>query len=87
MMISPEAYYKMELEGMSRKELLREIRSLKREISGLERMVKAGEDDGFLPSPGTRLSCNRQYLERAEKALEEIDREQAEDDASEGTAE
>ena len=87
MMISPEAYYKMELEGMSRKELLREIRSLKREISGLERMVKAGEGDGFLPSPSTRLSCNRQYLARAEKALEEMDREQAEDDASEGTAE
>ncbi len=87
MMISPEAYYKMELEGMSRKELLREIRSLKREISGLERMVKAGEDDGFYPTPRTRLSCNRQYLARAEKALEEMDREQAEDDASEGTAE
>ena len=40
MMISPEGYYEVSLKDKSQEEILKEIRSLKREISQLKRYLE-----------------------------------------------
>ncbi len=74
MMISPEQYYEMNLKGKNQREILREIRSLKREINRLKRVLQ-DPDQSFekmiLPDPMTMISCNRDYLEYARRAYEE----------------
>lgn len=74
MMIDPEGYYLVRLKGMTKEELEKEIRSLKREIGRLKRIAEeAGEnaESVVLPSPLTRLSCSEQYLARTIEAYEE----------------
>ncbi|MGM9942308.1 MAG: hypothetical protein ACI32N_10040 [Bulleidia sp.] len=73
MMISPETYYEMNLKGKSQQEILKEIRSLKREIGQLKKSLEDTRTAVFevFPSRLTRLNCNRNYLDRAIQAYEE----------------
>lgn len=73
MMISPETYYEMNLQGKSPKEIMEKIRSLKIQIGLLKRSIENADDIVCEVFPGrlTRLKCNRDYLERAIQAYEE----------------
>lgn len=73
MMISPETYYEMNLQGKSPKEIMKKIRSLKIQIGQLKRSIENADDIVCEVFPGrlTRLKCNRDYLERAIQACEE----------------
>lgn len=73
MMISPEGYYEASLKGKSQQEVLKEIRSLKREINRLKRYIEEHslEQEDIFPSRLTRLKCNIEYLERAIQAYRE----------------
>ena len=73
MMISPETYYEMNLQGKSPKEIMEKIRSLKIQIGQLKRSIEKTDDIVCEVFPGrlTRLKCDRDYLERAIQAYEE----------------
>ena len=73
MMISPEGYYEVNLKGKSQQDILKEIRSLKREINQLKRYMEEHslEPEEMFPTRLTRLKCNREYLERAIQAYQE----------------
>lgn len=73
MMISPETYYEMNLQGKSPKEIMEKIRSLKIQIGLLKRSIENADDIVCEVFPGrlTRLKCDRDYLERAIQAYEE----------------
>ena len=73
MMISPETYYEMNLQGKSPKEIMKKIRSLKIQIGQLKRSIENADDIVCEVFPGrlTRLKCDRDYLERAIQAYEE----------------
>ena len=73
MMISPETYYEMNLQGKSPKEIMEKIRSLKMQIGQLKRSIENADDIVCEVFPGrlTRLKCDRDYLERAIQAYEE----------------
>lgn len=74
MMISPEYYYKTELEGKPAEEIAREIRSLKNEIGHLKKMIEAPDYKSkprIRPDADTQLWSARLYLERAIAAYEE----------------
>ena len=70
MMIGPEYYYDKYLKGKSAKEIMSAIRSLKREINRLKNIAEHPE---YLctvhPSEEVRILCNKDYLERAKRAL------------------
>lgn len=77
MMISPEGYYNMYLKGKSEKQIMTAIRSLKQEIGYLKNTMEHpdyGTEVIMRPSESTRLSCTREYLERAKMALVEAGR-------------
>lgn len=73
-MISPEGYYEVSLKGKSQSEILKEIRSLKREINQLKRYMEEHslEPEEMFPTRLTRLKCNREYLARAIQAFAEV---------------
>lgn len=73
MMISPEGYYEVSLKGKSQAEILKEIRSLKREINQLKRYMEehSFEPEEMFPTRLTRLKCNCEYLDRAIQAYAE----------------
>ena len=73
MMINPETYYEMNLQGKSPKEIMEKIRSLKIQIGQLKRSIEKTDDIVCEVFPGrlTRLKCDRDYLERAIQAYEE----------------
>lgn len=73
MMISPEGYYEMNLKGKSQQDILKEIRSLKREINQLKRYKEEHslEPEEMFLTRLTRLKCNREFLERAIQAYQE----------------
>ncbi len=73
MMISPETYYES-LKGKPHEEILKEIQSLRLEISSLKNRLdnqETGPEDYVLPDDRTRLETNRRYLEAAIRAYEE----------------
>ena len=72
MMIGPEGYYEVCLKGKSQQDILKEIRSLKKEINQLKRHMEdhSLEPEKMFPNRLTRLKCNRQYLERAIQAYQ-----------------
>ena len=70
MMICPETYYDKHLKGKNADQIMTVIRSLKREISRLKRVVEHPEYRCTMhPSEEVRISCNRDYLIRAKHAL------------------
>ena len=74
MMISPETYYEECLQGKSQSVILQQISLLKKEIDRLKEVMESDENSPesmVMPSPLTRIKCNREYLEKAKLALEE----------------
>lgn len=72
MMISPETYYEENLKGKTAEEILKAIRSLKREITRLKNIAEHPEYVCEMhPSESVRISCSQDYLERAKLALKE----------------
>ena len=74
MMISPEAYYEECLQGKSQSAILQQIGLLKKEIKRLKEVMESDKNSPeamIMPSPLTRIKCNREYLEMAKLALEE----------------
>lgn len=67
MMIGPEGYYEVNLKGKTKQEILKKIRSLKREINQLKRSLEEHflETKEMFPTRLTRLKCYRNYLDRA----------------------
>jgi hypothetical protein len=69
-MISPESYYQENLKDKTAAQITTKIRSLRREIARLKRVL---EHPDYVckrkPSELTQLSCTQQYLERAKQAL------------------
>ncbi len=73
MMISPITYYEEYLKGKNEKQLQTAIRKLKKEIKELKEIIEHPDYEcTFHPSERVRISCNRDYLEEAKKALEEV---------------
>ena len=73
MMISPEAYYEVNLRGRSPKEILACIRSLKRRMGELKNRMEDPNvgPEMVLPSAETELYWTREYLALAKKAYAE----------------
>ena len=75
MMISPESFYHMELEGKSISQIEKVIRKLKKEMNDLKKAVENPDPDEptvFMePSLEVQIKCTREYLERAKAALVE----------------
>lgn len=73
MMISPEAYYISCLEGKSKGEIMKQIRSLKHEIELLKEKLEGTHESVpvIYPTPLTRINCYRDYLTRAIQAYED----------------
>ena len=72
MMMSPEAYDEANLKGKSQQDILKESRSLKREINRLKREMedRAHVRLEMCPTRLTKLTYEREYLERAIRAYE-----------------
>lgn len=74
MMISPEYYYEEYLSGKDAKQIMTIIRGLKNEMGHLKNIMEHpdyGTELIMCPSESVRLSCTREYLERAKQALVE----------------
>ena len=75
MMISPEGYYEYFLKGKSPAQIMRCIRSLKREMNRLRNIVDHPDypyrTDAIDPSESVQLIMSREYLETAKQALVE----------------
>lgn len=75
MMISPEGYYESELKGKDEQQIQSAIRRLKREIGHLKNVIEHpdyGLQPVCCPFEKVKISCNREYLERAKQALSEV---------------
>ena len=73
MMICPETFYEMNLKGKTAEQIMTTIRGLKQEIGRLKNTVEHPEYECTMhPSERVRISCSRDYLERAKLALEEV---------------
>ena len=72
MMSSPEEFYEYQLKGKTEAQILTKIRSLKREI---KRLIRILEHPDYVceicPSEVVQLMCNREYLSVAKHALAE----------------
>lgn len=70
MMISPETYYAEHLMFKSKRHIKGEIERLRKEIKRLQHKIEKERFDTkirakIMPSDSTRISCNRDYLEKA----------------------
>lgn len=75
MMISPENYYEEYLREKDAKQIISIIRGLKNEMGRLKNIMEHpnyGTESKVCPSESVRLSCTREYLERAKQALVEV---------------
>lgn len=75
MMTSPDRYYEECLKGKTAAEIMTKIRSLKKEIGRLKKVLEdpsyPDREWAIHPSEAVQLSCTKQYLEYAKKALVE----------------
>lgn len=72
MMISPEGYYRMNLKGKTKEEILEEIKFLKQEIADLKYDIKRRPFiEECMPTRSTMLECNYEYLDRAIQAYKD----------------
>lgn len=70
MMICPETFYEEKLKGKTPTEIMTVIRSLKQEIGRLKNIAEHPHYQCMMhPSEAVRISCSRDYLERAKQAL------------------
>ena len=70
MMICSETYYELYLKDKTADEILSAIRGLKNEIGRLKNIAEHPEYQCTIhPSEKVRISCTREYLERAKQAL------------------
>ena len=73
MMSSPEEFYEYQLKGKTEAQILTKIRSLKREI---KRLIRILEHPDYVcevcPSEDVQLICSREYLSVAKRTLEEV---------------
>lgn len=68
MMISPESFVEMELRGKDREKALKTVKNLRKEIKQLKKTIEEGqysEEFEIKPSPLTRISVSRDYLDAA----------------------
>lgn len=69
MMISPDTYYAQHLMGRSKRHIKGEIEKLKKEIKRLQHKIEKERFEKVFvlkkPSDSTKISCNRDYLEKA----------------------
>ena len=68
MMISPESFVEMELQGKDREKALKTVKSLRKEIKQLKKTIEEdpySEEFEIKPSPLTRISVLRDYLDAA----------------------
>ena len=73
MMLSPQEYFEVFLNGKNADQIQTEIRRLKRKIRNLQRIISRPDYlPAICPSEDVQLICYREYLERAEKALAEV---------------
>ena len=73
MMISPEAYYELNLKGKNEKEILSAIRGLKNKIGHLKNIMEHPDYRPLVkPDEETQIWCMSLYLERAKQALKDI---------------
>ncbi|MBV4171298.1 hypothetical protein [[Clostridium] innocuum] len=75
MMISPDVYYEFELKGRSKTHILKEIRSLRKNIKNQKEIIEYSRikpTQWTAPSPFVSIEMNRLYLKEAKRALEEI---------------
>ncbi len=76
MMISPDAYYELELKGRSKTHILKEVRSLRKEIEEQKEKIEYSRIEParwMKPSPFVIIEMNRLYLKEAKRALEDLD--------------
>ena len=74
MMISPESYYEMNIKGKTTEQILSAIRGLKNEMGHLKNVMERPDYSTEIiihPSEAVRLSCTREYHERAKIAYAE----------------
>ena len=75
MMISPNSYVEFELKGKTREQALNEVRSLKKEIRRLEKVIMEepeSEEMMVHPMPNVRLSVSIDYLSATRKYFESM---------------
>lgn len=75
MMIAPDTYYELELKGSSKTHILKEIRSLRKEIEEQKEKIEYSRIEltrWVKPSPFVIIEMNRLYLKEAKRALEEL---------------
>ncbi len=74
MMISPESFYEEQLKGKTKEQIISVIRGLKRELGHLKNIMENpeyGKQALVHPSEDVRLSCTREYMEKAMQAYAE----------------
>ena len=73
MMVSPEWYYEENIKGKSTDQIASIIRSLKRKIKQLEKVVANPKDYPqewmICPDPEVQLEMHRLYLQKANEAV------------------
>ena len=71
MIVSPEYYYKNVLMGMSAERIKAEICRLESEISNLKKLARNGSKEmiGICPGVDVQISCSKDYLNCAKRAL------------------
>ena len=68
MMISPEGFVKMELQGKDRDKAIKIVKDLRKEIKQLKKVIEEdpySEEFEIKPSPLTQISVSRDYLDAA----------------------
>lgn len=74
MMIGPGSFIAENIEGKTREEAVKEVKSLWREIRRLKKMIEEesrSEEMMYHPSPGVRISVYHDYIEAAKAYFEE----------------
>ena len=74
MMISPESYYEMNLQGKTAEQIMSSIRGLKNEIGHLKNVMEHPDynsKEDMCPQESTQLWCAREYLKRAKNVFTE----------------
>ena len=70
-----DVYYEFELKGRSKTHILKEIRSLRKNIKNQKEIIEYSRikpTQWTAPSPFVSIEMNRLYLKEAKRALEEI---------------